>query len=57
MIPRTLFNSDHETFRSSVQRFIANELLPYHADWEKAGMVPREVWRKAGAAGLLCCNI
>jgi acyl-CoA dehydrogenase len=31
--------------------------LPHHADWEEAGFVPREAWRAAGAAGLLCCQI
>jgi alkylation response protein AidB-like acyl-CoA dehydrogenase len=31
--------------------------VPYHADWEKAGLVDREVWRKAGAAGLLGINV
>src|SRR5690606_39261535 len=27
------------------------------AQWEEDGIVPRDVWLKAGAAGLLCCNI
>ena len=31
--------------------------MPYHAEWERAGMVSRELWRKAGTAGFLCCNI
>ena len=57
MIPRTLFSSEHDTFRESVRRFVQAELVPYHADWEKAGIVPREAWLKAGAAGLLCCQI
>src|SRR5438552_2228046 len=57
MIPRTLFSSDHEMFRDSVRRFVDVELKPHHADWEESGIVPREVWRKAGAAGILCCNV
>lgn len=57
MIPRTLFSSDHDIFRDAVRRFVDVELTPFHAEWEEAGMVPREVWRKAGAAGLLCCSI
>ncbi len=32
-------------------------MVPFHAQWEEDGVVPREVWRKAGAAGLLCCNV
>lgn len=54
---RTLFNSDHEIFRESVRRFVQIELVPHHGQWEIAKRVPREIWRKAGEAGLLCCNV
>jgi acyl-CoA dehydrogenase len=54
---RVIFSSDHEMFRDSVRRFVDTELKPFHAAWEEAGVVPREVWRKAGDAGLLCCNV
>ncbi len=54
MFKRELFNADHDAFRSMVRRFIANEIAPYHEQWENAGLVPRELWRKAGAAGILC---
>ena len=57
MIPRTLFSAEHEVFRDTARRFIAREIVPHHAEWEKAGVVPRELWRKAGAAGLLCCDV
>ena len=57
MIPRTLFAAEHELFRDTVRRFIEREVTPFHAEWEKAGVVPRELWHKAGAAGLLCCNV
>jgi len=57
MIPRTLFSDEHEMFRDAARRFIASEITPYHFDWEKAGVVPRELWRKAGEAGLLCPNV
>lgn len=57
MIPRTIFGEEHEIFRRSVRRFIEAEIVPHHSQWEKAGVVPREAWRKAGAAGLLCCAI
>ena len=53
MIPRTLFNADHEGFRDTLRRFIEREIAPFHAGWEEQGYVDREVWRKAGAAGLL----
>src|SRR5258708_12350628 len=57
MIPRTLFAEEHEIFRRSVRRFIAEEITPCHAQWEKDGIVPRALWRKAGEAGLLCTAI
>ena len=54
MIPRTLFGEEHEMFRDQVRRFIANEIMPFHGQWEKDGIVPRSLWLKAGEAGLLC---
>ena len=57
MFKRELFNADHDAFRDMVRRFIANEIAPHHAAWEDAGVVPRELWLKAGAAGLLCCTV
>ncbi len=50
---RKLFSADHELFRDTVARFIADEITPHHQQWEQEGLVPRELWRKAGAAGIL----
>ena len=57
MIKRELFHEDHEAFRDTVRKFIAKEIAPYHAQWEVDGIVPRDLWLKAGAAGMLCCTI
>ena len=57
MIERSLFSEEHHMFRESVRRFIEREIVPYHAGWEEAGIVPRELWLKAGAEGLLCCTV
>ncbi len=57
MIERTLFREEHNLFRDSVRRFVEREITPHHASWEEAGMVPRELWLKAGDAGLLCCTV
>jgi acyl-CoA dehydrogenase len=54
---RTLFDSDHELFRVTVRQFIAKEITPYYADWERDGIVPRDVWLRAGELGLLCPTI
>ncbi|KNY06728.1 acyl-CoA dehydrogenase [Achromobacter piechaudii] len=48
-----LFSADHELFRDTVARFIADEITPYHYQWEQDGLVPRDLWRRAGAAGIL----
>ena len=57
MIERTLFREEHNIFRESVRRFVEREIVPFHAQWEKDGIVPRELWLKAGAEGLLCCTV
>ena len=36
------------------RRFIATEYVPRLDSWNEQGMYDREVWTKAGAAGLLC---
>lgn len=54
---RTVFREDHELFRQQARRFIENEIVPYLHDWEHAGIVPKELWRKAGEIGLLCSTV
>ena len=44
---------DHQVLQEQVARFLAREVEPHAAQWEEAGMVPRAVLRKMGAAGLL----
>ena len=46
-------NPDHELLREQVARFLAREVEPHAAAWEEAGMVPRDVLRRMGQAGLL----
>lgn len=57
MIERTLFREEHQMFRESVRKFVEKEIVPYHAQWERDGIVPRELWRKAGEQGMLCCTV
>ena len=54
MIPRQLYDSDHQMFRDSVRKFLETEAMPHHEQWEKDGMVSDEIWLKAGEQGLLC---
>jgi acyl-CoA dehydrogenase len=44
---------EHELLRDQVARFIAKEVEPHAQAWEEQGMVPREVLRRMGAAGML----
>jgi len=54
MIPRTLFSPEHEDFRKTVRRFIAEEIMPHHARWEEQQHVDRAIWNRAGELGFLC---
>src|SRR3546814_14023733 len=54
---RSIFSEEHEMWRESVRKFVEREIVPYHDEWEKEGIVPRELWLKAGAAGMLCCTV
>jgi alkylation response protein AidB-like acyl-CoA dehydrogenase len=51
------YTHEHHQFRDSVRAFIRKEIAPHHERWEEQGIVDREVWRKAGAAGLLLTSI
>ncbi|SAK51873.1 Acyl-CoA dehydrogenase [Caballeronia hypogeia] len=56
-IQRSVYREDHEMFRTTVRRFFERECLPRQAQWNEAGMVDRETWRKAGREGLLCVTL
>ncbi|MET1077772.1 MAG: acyl-CoA dehydrogenase family protein [Pseudomonas sp.] len=47
------FDDSHQLVRDSVRRFVEREILPGVDAWEEAGEFPRELYRKAGAAGIL----
>ncbi|AWS40479.1 acyl-CoA dehydrogenase family protein [Streptosporangium sp. 'caverna'] len=49
---RDLFEEEHQLFRETVREFLAREVAPHHDQWEKDGIVPREVWKKAGELGM-----
>src|SRR5690242_446825 len=50
---RTIFTEEHDLFRESVRRFVEKEIAPHHLQWEKDGIVPRELFTAFGAAGFL----
>lgn len=47
------FTQEHEIFRESVRKFFEAEVVPHYEEWEKAGMVSRDIWRKCGEMGFL----
>ncbi|MBA2954037.1 acyl-CoA dehydrogenase [Nocardioides sp. MAH-18] len=53
----SIYEQEHEDFRASVRAFMEKEVVPHHEQWEKDGQVSREVWLKAGEAGLLCFDV
>jgi len=47
------FDPSHQLVRNSVRRFVEREILPDIDQWEEAESFPRELYLKAGAAGIL----
>ena len=50
---RTLYDDDHDAFRSSVRTFVDKEIAPHLDDWSAAGITPRELFLAAGKQGFL----
>ena len=48
---------EHIMFRDAVRAFAEREVVPHHEQWEKDGLVSREVWLKAGENGFLCMDV
>ena len=55
--PDFLEREDVRIFEDAVRGFMARECVPNAEAWEKAGMVDREIWTKAGEAGILCPSV
>ncbi|MDQ4119458.1 MAG: acyl-CoA dehydrogenase family protein [Actinomycetota bacterium] len=54
---RTLYEDDHEAFREAFRSFVEKEIVPHHERWDAEGIVPRELFTTAGAAGFLGMDI
>ena len=54
-LPRPAWmTEDLVLLEGQARRFIGAEYVPHLDRWAEEGMYDREVWTKAGAAGLLC---
>jgi acyl-CoA dehydrogenase len=52
--PKSLYyDESHDAFRATVRKFVEKEITPHVDEWDEAGGFPRELYRKAGEAGLL----
>jgi alkylation response protein AidB-like acyl-CoA dehydrogenase len=49
----SLYEAEHDEFRDMVRAWAEKTIAPFHAQWEKDGIVPRDVWLAAGKQGLL----
>jgi acyl-CoA dehydrogenase len=52
-VKRELFSEEHEILRDSFKKFLEKEVVPFRTEWEKARIMPRSFWKKAGEQGFL----
>jgi citronellyl-CoA dehydrogenase len=50
------FTPEHEAFRKSVRQWVEKELAPHALEWDRAGIFPKELFKKAGELGFLGIN-
>jgi acyl-CoA dehydrogenase len=50
---REIYGEDHQLFREQFRRFVQEEVEPHVLAWEKAGKVPRSIWKRMGEEGYL----
>jgi acyl-CoA dehydrogenase len=53
---RTVYNEDHEAFRSMIRDFIESEVVPVYPEWEKVGYPPKSFYRRLGELGIFGIN-
>ena len=54
---RSLFDEEHDLFRSSFRQFLDKEVVPRNDQFERDGVMDRHVFAKAGAAGFLGMDV
>jgi acyl-CoA dehydrogenase len=52
-VKRERFSEEHEILRDTFKKFLEKEVVPFRTEWEKARMMPRDFWKKAGEQGFL----
>lgn len=51
--PSPFMDETHAAWRANLRKFVERELMPHVNEWDEAGLVPREVFRKAAEFGLI----
>lgn len=54
---RNIFTEEHTLFRDALRHFVEKEMVPHNEQWEKDGVVSRELWLKAGQQGFLGMSV
>ncbi len=55
--PGSPYELEHELFRASVRDFITREVVPHERQWDRDGIVPRELYTAAAEHGLLAFEV
>jgi len=50
---RLPFTDEQEMFRDAYRKFLESELVPHRDEWWESGIIPREIFKKAGEQGFL----
>ncbi len=48
--------SELTAWRDTIRHFLADEVAPHYEQWERDGLIPKSLYLKMGAAGLLCVD-
>lgn len=51
------YSEEHRIFRDALRKFLEKEITPHADEWEEAGIVPKDVWKKMGEQGFLCMDV
>ncbi|WP_148573915.1 acyl-CoA dehydrogenase family protein [Nocardioides caldifontis] len=54
---RSIYDEDHEAFRSSVREFLERQVTPHLEEHQREKQIPREFWIEAGKQGFLGLEI
>jgi alkylation response protein AidB-like acyl-CoA dehydrogenase len=54
---RPIFEREHNAYRKSFATFLQREVVPHYADWEAAGIVPRDLFTKMAEHGFLAMAV